>query len=316
MFLLRLPEEEGEFARLVIEGFSELRRAARHEPVSGTAFFGFSGLSLSEDVQVATPWGVLRAAPPVTDPRSGFHPFRPTTTMVLSERRLLTVQFSRAAEPEFPEFDNEVRKADETAMQLFPLAWALASEDQSPVAPVLTWSTATLPFVGSTGFSSPQIATWPRPTIDVSDRVQEFERWAHAIHMRHTANVDIAARRIVSAISHRLDLSDALIDSVMAWENLVGTSLETTFRVTAALAKLLVQDPSERSAFRGQLSEIYGIRSRVVHGNFVAPKDVEDAAKKATNIAIASLKAAYERGGDWLALNSTQRADRLLLEEP
>ena len=102
----------------------------------------------------------------------------------------------------------------------------------------------------------------------------------------------------------------------MAWENVVGTSTEVTFRVTAALAKLLEPDRLKRRALRKSLAQVYDIRSRLVHGVVVDQPAINDAATEAVDVAVRALGASYKRGGEWLALGSTERADALLLEEP
>jgi hypothetical protein len=113
-----------------------------------------------------------------------------------------------------------------------------------------------------------------------------------------------------------MDPSDSLIDAVMVWENLVGTSSEVTFRVTAALSKAIEPDPQKRRDLRKILKRIYNIRSQVVHGSVVKRAVVSEAAKKAVDIAIRALRDFYRRGPAWLAKSSIERADCLLLEEP
>lgn len=147
-------------------------------------------------------------------------------------------------------------------------------------------------------------------------RIAIFEEWARIVDSCHSPAVDIAARRLTSAVAHRIDPSDSLIDAVMVWENLVGSSSETTFRVTAALAKALEPDPGKRRALRKDLAHIYNIRSKVVHGVGVHRPAITDAAKKAVDVAVRALRAFYRRGQEWLALDSTERADTLLIEEP
>ena len=90
----------------------------------------------------------------------------------------------------------------------------------------------------------------------------------------------MAARRLVSAISLRTDRADALIDAVMVWENLVGTTTETSFRVTAALAKLNENDRSGRRDVQKKLQSLYSLRSRVVHGDEADLSKVDEAAAR------------------------------------
>lgn len=145
--------------------------------------------------------------------------------------------------------------------------------------------------------------------------IPAIEEWARRLNTRHVDNLQVTARRIVSAIAERMDRSDALIDAVMAWESLVGTKHETVFRVTAALSKLVETNPTERRALRSQLGKTYDVRSRVVHGDTVDPLAVAQEADRAIDIALAATRALYGRRPEWLSYASGERADRLILEE-
>ena len=89
-----------------------------------------------------------------------------------------------------------------------------------------------------------------------------------------TREVSFVGRRIVTAIGARWTPEDVLVDSVVAWENLVGGAPETTFRTSTAMACLLEQDPNARLLMQHRLGVIYGARSDVVHGRL--EKDVAE----------------------------------------
>jgi hypothetical protein len=112
-----------------------------------------------------------------------------------------------------------------------------------------------------------------------------------------------------------MDVADALIDAVMVWDNLVGTSAETTCRVTASIAKALEPDKTKRRGLQRALKQIYDIRSRVVHRAAVDQVGVQEAATKAVSTAVEILAFSYRRGSEWLALSSTERSDLLLFAE-
>lgn len=117
----------------------------------------------------------------------------------------------------------------------------------------------------------------------------------------------------MSALSLRQEASDSLIDAVTAWENLVGTDSETTFRVTASLARFLEPDPAKRLTYRRELGRIYHKRSRVVHGETVDQQQVASAADEAVKVAVRALRAGYRRGASWLGMSSAERSNRLLV---
>jgi hypothetical protein len=241
--------------------------------------------------------------------------FQPETTCMLAEPRLVSVKFDRAASPE-QKFD-PAEGEESKSLVLFPLACALASGKASePVAPLVTWSTSLLPFGYGLGYTFPVLPPRVKPPIDMGNSIAELEEWSRTVDSVHVPSVDVAARRIVSASGQRMDTADALIDAVMVWENLVGTSAETTFRVTASIAKALEPDKARRRALQKTLKQIYDIRSRVVHGAAVDQVEIHKAATKAVSVAIEILAFSYRRGRDWLALTSTDRADLLLLTEP
>ena len=154
------------------------------------------------------------------------------------------------------------------------------------------------------------------PETRMEDRIPVLEEWCSLLDSNHSSAIDIAARRAVSAISMRSDSSDMLIDAVMAWENLFGTSSESTFRITAAITKLLESDERARRGYRKQLADLYEVRSRVVHGTHVDGTKVSEAAEKATRVALEALGEVYRRGPEWVTLSSVERADRMILEEP
>lgn len=315
MYFLRLPIEEAIFVRTVMEGFEELRRAVRGEEIRCYVVSGYSGISLPEGKSVSTPWGTVRPSPSNAGPVAPFQQQGHSSTCILAEQRLVPVILDRSASPTHT-FDNSITAVGR-AEYLMPLAFALASEPDSDASvPVLRWSTFILPFQFGFGFSSTFNPPIFKLATDYGDRLSEVEEWSRTVESKHAHSIDTAARRLVSAIGHRTDRSDALVDAVVVWENLVGTSAEVTFRVSAALAKLIETDASKRKSLKKELSKIYSIRSRVVHGEAVDAADVNDAATKAVNYAVMALRKSYTHTSDWLALSSSERSDQILLEWP
>jgi hypothetical protein len=311
MYFLGLPDDESTFVRTVLGGFEELRRALRGEEVRCNIITGMSNLRLPAGKQISTPWGILKSAPPVNRQPEIFLLNQINTTCILIEQKLMPIKFDRAAAPQHKFETEEPSRAGD----LLPLACALASKEPAkPVVPVVLWSTFVLPFQFGFNYSYSLAPPMPRKEVDFSDRISELEEWARLVKNGHAASVDIAARRLVSAVAHRLDRSDSLIDAMMVWENLVGTSQEVTFRVSAALSKLLEKDPNKRRALRKTFSDVYGIRSKLVHGATVNSVDIENACSSAISVAVQALQVSYSKGREWLSLSSNERSDIILLE--
>jgi hypothetical protein len=275
IYYLRLPLDESTFVRSVVEGFAQLRRAARGEQIRGYLVIGIAGVTLPEGAQVSTPWGVLRPAPKPRTVRGIQFGVRPQTTCLLAEPRLFSVRFDRAADPTWR--SDPAESSAERTQVLFPLACALASnETANPAVPLVTFVTFVLPFQHARSYDTPLLPPRIKPAVDIADRGVALEEWSRVVDGAHTPSVDIAARRLVSASAQRMDDTDALIDAVVVWENLVGTSSELTFRVTAALAKALEPDRVKRRALQKSLAKVYAIRSRVVHGAAVKQTAISD----------------------------------------
>lgn len=268
---------------------------------------------MQEGAKVSTPWGVVRPAPQVSQIQSFLSLHQPETSCILAEQRLIPIKIDRAASPEHT-FDasDSVRS---NSNHLLQLACVLASSEASnPTAPLMTWSTILLPFQMGFSHSSPHIISRYRKDEAIDDRISEIEEWARIINNTHVSTVDIAAQRLVSAIAHRPDRSDALIDAVMVWENLLGTSSEVTFRVSAALSKLIEDGVENRKSLRKELSDIYGVRSRLVHGTAIDQSKIDKACDDAIEVAVKALRISYGKGSDWLSKSSNERSDAILLE--
>lgn len=126
-----------------------------------------------------------------------------------------------------------------------------------------------------------------------------------AILLESYENGKVSRRQLVQILAacgwEGLDGSDSLvspgyIDAVVVWENLLGTSDEVTFRVSAALAKLLERDGTRRRTLQKELSKVYRIRSRLIHGAAVDASMVEKVCSRAIEVAVQALRASYARG--------------------
>jgi hypothetical protein len=59
-YFLREPINPEGFVTTVLENYQQLLRLGRGQPVEAYVLVGFTGITLAEDAQVETPWGVLR----------------------------------------------------------------------------------------------------------------------------------------------------------------------------------------------------------------------------------------------------------------
>ncbi len=315
MYFLHLSNTEETYVALLLELVDELRRALNGHPMKTYSISAFTGFHLpwGQHVRWTTPWGILWQAFPIYSKRESWSFLH--TSCFLVEPKRVPVKFDRSRVPENP-FQGSDPESYQSQV-LFRLACALASYDPSmPAIPTATWSITILPvrkgFIYSFSLQPPAFLVKSTGGLDV----ESFEEWARIVGDCHCPTVDISARRLVSAVAHRFDPIDALVDAVMVWENLLGTADEVTFRVTAAIAKALERDFPKRKALRTELGKIYRSRSAIVHGDSVKLDTVYRHAARAIDIAIMLLRNFYRRGPEWLAQKSGDRNERLLIEEP
>jgi hypothetical protein len=319
-------------AALAIENIQRVRRIARGEATSVTTYLGFSRVTVPAGRELALPWG--RLSRPVgwygisetfMDPGSGtllaadhrlsieFQPHQPDVDT--SDPTVLTVR--QVPRQEVPTSIRQHYEWTLHVIQMVSLAVVLGVPNGRPV-PLPTFQLTVLPYETPMAASAHLVLAPPaaeRPLTDAE--CDEIERWARNLHDHYSDKLDVAARRVIVALSQRLDPNDRLIDAVIAWENLFGAREDATLRVTGSIAWLLEPDrPEEREQLRHELGAIYGLRSRVVHGGREDPEKVWTASFRATEIAIATLQALFERRPELIPVDSIERSKRLMLGLP
>ena len=312
IYLLGLPDNEDSYVAAVIHGFEELRKALAGQPVKGLKIAGLAKISLAPGTELNTPWGLIKPAPGVQNnhyiPEFGF----PVAEALLVTPEPVQVMFDRAAS--LASINTSPSDTDISAAFLFPLSFAIASKDENcPAVPVTILRTQLLPFIASFGLAMPIVGPVLGPSVNIDNSLENYNHWANLIFNNHSHQLDIAAKRLVSAVAHRLEKADSLIDAVMAWENMFGTEQEVSFRVSAALAKLMSKSPQERRNLQKTLSDAYGIRSRLVHGAQVDPRKVEQACSTAISAGVLALRQIYSLGLDWTSMSSVSRSNEILL---
>jgi hypothetical protein len=143
----------------------------------------------------------------------------------------------------------------------------------------------------NTWLGDPRRSTGIHPTRLTEAEVTAWGEWYRRLNTSYVDRIDVALTRILRAASERREPSDLLIDSVIAWENLFGTSEgEPTLRVTTCLALLLEQSTPSRMKLRKRLAEIYRLRSKVVHGNDNLRRDEYPMCHEALDVAVRAIR--------------------------
>jgi hypothetical protein len=302
-------------ASISLRNLKKQREVARAGSTEAVTVFGFSGLSLDQDQQVELPWGRLTA-------RVGWYGagelLRPTSCVLVSEHHRISVAVSETMEPQkrdrlFEQYNHWIQLTS----RLLSLAVALATGPVR-VAPIPTFELTLLPYETPMSVGGP--AAVAPPGVDRRLTVNEaadVRRWAQVLGKRYSPKLDVAARRINAALSHRIDPADRLIDAVTAWESLFSSEQDATLRVTGSLAWLLEPtNPTARDERHAEAAKIYGLRSAVVHGRDPNPEEVHSASLRATELAVLAVANLLNVRPDLIRLDSKDRSRRLLLGLP
>jgi len=305
----------------IANALDEFRRLVRGESGTAYALTGFESVRPAGDRPVLTPWGELRETREFERAIQPFGPVEATAVLETPVPLTLTV----GEQPPMQTITETMRRASEAggrmSLVLVLATWPL--RESARVIGDAIWRTTIVPAYPGAAYTGrllrPRFHRSPQhlPPALTQEQVREIEKWAHIVNDRYNASIDIAARRTVSAIRERLDREDAIIDAVVAWENLFGHSeatTEVTFRVTTAIARLLETEPAARRDLSRSLKQIYGVRSRVVHGLPTRETDrLDERSELATAVTVRCLRTLFEHRTDLLA--DRDRAMRLLLED-
>lgn len=139
--------------------------------------------------------------------------------------------------------------------------------------------------------------------------------WTTRLESGWKPQIDIAVRRVLSAAHVRTDAADRLVDAVIAWENLFGTSEgEPRLRVSSAMAWLLESDPEDRASRYEQIKRLYDDRSKIVHGAKFDERALGERANEALMLARTALQILFRDRVDILDLrDGAARSLRLIL---
>jgi hypothetical protein len=224
------------------------------------------------------------------------------------------------APDEIPEWPPDLMRLNnvEAISQRLRISLLLAVHRDHHVQIVPSWQNIDDPlaYSASVGWGDTRQAVSLMPTQLIEQEVADWQEWYRLLGMQGSERLTIAVSRIIRAVAERGDAVDVLIDSVIAWENLFGSGQgESTLRVTASMALLLEDDPTERFKLREKLGRIYKLRSKAVHGSSLPrPADVP-LCYEALNYAIQALKIMFKERPDLLEdKDGTGRSLKLILE--
>lgn len=301
------------------------------------ALLVFTGIISSEVTSVPTPWGVLR---PLTDTERIASPamLEGQVSGIDAEGKSVTVSYAgelvldttlpyelvlrpwddmEKGLPDFPSVtgaDALRRRAE--GVQLA----ALLAIDR----PAGSWATARLAWQwASDPLSQGRLLGWMdtrsqpgfMPYELTSEDCDQLAEWTRRIETHGAPHIEIAVRRVLSAAHARADPADRLVDAVIAWENLFGTSEgEPRLRISSAIAWLVKSDNAQRASLQDRIKRLYDDRSKIVHGGTLDTQVIGERANEALALARQCLQILLRDRPDLLHLpDGAARSLRLIL---
>ena len=325
------------YTQCALDQLSAIRKAILNKPLTVKALVGVTGLRLPDGVTVPLPSGRLRSA---TEHDRQMAPpglsGKLTTTTEDGKQIVIDYAGDLVMEMDVPYkvklgpadgtegWPTELISQETVEERLETLRLALLLSTARPALPTAlgTWTVYLDPLaIGGRGSSwrDPRKSRSIMPVLLTKAEAKKWGEWIQLVDDRRVKNINVAIRRTLFAAADRVDPTDALVDAVIAWENLVGSSQgEPTLRIAAALAWLLGKTASERQDIRSQVAALYKIRSHVVHGNrFLKPKESDEKHREALDLAVRSMRVMFRDRPELLTecKDSTERSLRLILNE-
>lgn len=309
------PDSAEELADRSSRVLDQITALLAGEAVDVPVLIAFSGIGFEPGAEVELPWGVARNA---SEFEQRNRPFGGRSSSLVVETPVSATL--RIGEPETDgNFDPTALQRATRAASLLPLAVLVGVERDGYVVVEWLWQTVLFPAsVGSSYTGSVSATSWieqfMQPTVLTAHEQKQLTEWSTRIDEHHDPSIDVAIRRGLSAVRERANAEDALIDAVIAMENLFGHGGETevTFRVSSAIAILLEDDAAARAGFRSRVSKIYRSRSTLVHGGTLDASELHDHKEQALGVMVQCLRTLFEREPH--LIHHRDRGVRLILQ--
>ena len=143
----------------------------------------------------------------------------------------------------------------------------------------------------------------------------DWQRLSEMAAAMPTNHIGVTVDRLPLLIDGSTHPFDQLLNSVIVWENLFGSTVDTSLRVPACIAWVLERDPDSRLKHFQALKKTYGLRSRVVHGDVSVPPDRFAEVFDTTDVTLRVVRTLLEEFPSLLdEKTSTDRSNALLLK--
>lgn len=297
------------FLTEVIEQFRMYRKLVSGEAVHAKAYVAINGIILPNNAHMELPWGTLRT--PTSTEHELLDGRTQLTNAILEVPFKLKLKRHRSFIAPYAFINDKERDNVEEAAMLTAatIMVALGKEIRAENAGMII-----LQVVGHA-----PLLSWPFEKYGVAQTKLKSSERAAVLKLAPTVNehkkrLNIALRRNLMAIA-RVDSVDGFIDGITAMESLFGSKKETTFTVSAAMAKFIEPKLADRQALQKEIAnKLYDERSKIVHGSsFPSPRTIETKRQRVIDLNLMALRKLLRRRKNLINLSSSERSAKILL---
>ena len=259
------------FISEVVENLRRMRRLVTTGSCSVPVAVGFWNAEIPPDTELAGPRGGRLRSARDSDPHV---PMAARATMVLDTTCDVGLSVGDKPPPAGDPFWAGVDRlvVDEMLVSLAALLAGPSTEGELNM-PALAWTHVFDPFQPYVGRFVSAPSGPPTPPYR-AERLAQLEEWIARLDAGYDPSIRVAVSRSLSAVTERGPGDDALIDYVIALENLFGRSgPKLEVRISNALAHLLGGSKTEKAEIAERSRRVYRARSRLVHGDELPEAD-------------------------------------------
>ena len=303
-----------------------IRSAAAGVRVDVPVFLGYNNVGLANGVEIVTQWGTAK---PYNENSAYFAPnITSVTNYEDGEVRLgfifegfykYLIQFPfepKIDSPQkWPDNFHRCREQSERVAQDISICFSISILRPQPVGLALAWTIIFDPLRQGSGVSrAPHPQSFAAHYI--IDGKNDVSAWCGRMCAVVDDSINLAKRRIVSAMNERRNPEDGFVDAIIAWENLFGGGRELSYRIAVSFAKLLSENVTTRTEIFKNVVAQYNLRSSLVHGRGSTGRnrfrEMAEARDESVNLALDSLRILYSSRPD--LITDQNRAQTLSLE--
>jgi hypothetical protein len=223
------------------------------------------------------------------------------------------LDWENAANESRPDHDSTYKFVDQCRIEV-PLSLLVANSYEDGFAIPIVSAVVVLPGLGDMTSTSAESGYACFVTKNLTEEaVKNADRLFQTFSTMSDQMLE-GCRRLVLAATNRSDSRDRFLDAISCLEALFGGNNDTTFRISACVAKVLGGDDPKREENYRSFKRLYGLRSHLVHMNPSGlNRETWLPSQNAIGIAIRIIRILLEEHPELSNIKESENRSRLIL---